>query len=37
VIRLARVLVLSMLVALALCGPAAAVDRYAPMKVGPAS
>ena len=35
-IRLARVLVLSMLASLALCGPAGAVDRYAPMKVGPA-
>ena len=35
-IRLARVLVLSMLAALALCGPAGAVDRYVPMKVGPA-
>ena len=35
-IRLARVLVLSMLATLALCGPAAAVDRYVPMKVGPA-
>jgi hypothetical protein len=35
VIRLARVLVLSMLASLALCGPAGAVDRYVPMKVGP--
>jgi hypothetical protein len=36
VIRLARVLVLSMLASLAVCAPAAAVDRYVPMKVGPA-
>jgi hypothetical protein len=36
VIRLARVLVVSILASLALCGPAAAIDRYVPMKVGPA-
>lgn len=35
-IRLARALVLSMLASLAVCGPAAAIDRYVPMKVGPA-
>jgi hypothetical protein len=34
--RLAGVLVGAVIAALALCGPAAAVDRYVPMKVGPA-
>jgi hypothetical protein len=37
VTRSAGALVLSILASLAVCGPAGAVDRYVPMKVGPAA